>query len=173
MQPESAYTILTLVTLAICAFGAAVRPAGREPLAALLFIVMFTFAMKLIIVSVNAAGYELRPPASMILYPVQDLLCLAVCAWTYMRRYGLWKLALGFGFLGQILSHAAFWASLDTRYGSDTAKLVLYMSVNNSWAFYQLLVLALTGGTHAASWIGDCIASRRSSHQPHLARTGI
>lgn len=169
MSPLMAgYTFLTLAMLALCALAALVRPQAREVLAAALFVVFLTYATKTIVLLVNVAGYNLKPPASFIAYPIQDTVCVIMCAWAYMRHHATWKIVLGLGFMIQIFGHVAFWSSRD---GSVSALLV-YTTINNVLYGYGIVVLLCAGGGHVASWIAALPARGRRHYVRSSLRDG-
>lgn len=145
------YTLLTSVVLGICALGAHVRPQAREVLAAALFIVFLTYAMKTAIALASLFDPELKPPASMVFYPLQDAISVVMCVWAYMRQRATWKLCLLGCFIAQIVGHAVFWGSRD---GSIFA-LYTYTVWNNLGYLLTMLALALAGGKHVGSWVAD------------------
>ncbi len=168
----AAYTLLTVLTLVVCAMAAHVRPQAREVLAAALFVVIFNYAMLVGIEVVNLAGFSLKPPASMILYPVMDAVCVGLCGWSYLRHRTTWKLCLGFGFLAQVIGHVVFWSAWEGSRHAGNAQLFAYIAYGNCWSFYQLLVLGFAGGDHAAHWIVDRAALLNRSNNRRTVRAG-
>lgn len=168
----AAYTLLTLVVIAVSGFAAYVRPQAREVLAAALFIEFMNYSMLIGIEVVNLAGYQLKPPSSMILYPVIDAVCVGMCSWTFLRRHTTWKLCLTFGFLAMLVGHVFFWATWEGSRNGGNAQIFAYILWSNVWGFYQLLVLLFAGGGYAADWIIDRAAISHGGHNRNSVRAG-
>lgn len=105
------------------------------------------------------AFYE--PPEAMQWYPVID--CAAgITVWAaWITRRAWWKMALVMLYVGQCITHTAFWAA----WPSD-GSLLRYLWVNNSLFACQLICVAYPGGRHVAlrtlSWVSD--RARRMDH---------
>lgn len=150
----AAYTLLTLIVLAVCGLAAAVRPQAREVLAAAIFVLLVNYSLMIGIEVLGLAGYPLKPPANMLLYPLADLACVCMIGFSILRQSATWKFALMFGLLALLVGHCAFWSSWEgSRYGSGGRQIYHYVAFCNVWNFYALVVLLLSGGGHVKAWV--------------------
>ena len=141
---STTFTLCTLGTFALAALAGRMTERAVEVYYAAAVVVIFAGFSR-------AVGVFLDPPWSMAFYPLQDVMCAALCFGAYRGSRNWWKAALGLGFVAQCGIHAWFWASGD----DSVSTLRQYILANNVFYAAELAVLFVAGGGHVVGVLRD------------------
>lgn len=136
------YCLATLLMFCICAAARVVSPDAERIARAAAWVVFFTGISRLV-------SYLTDAPWSMVHYPAQDLLLMALSFGWWQVRGELWAWLLGACFLTQLFFHAAFWWVGNSDY------LYAYVLANNIVFIVELSLLSVAGGRHVGVWLRD------------------
>lgn len=136
------YSLATLGMFCVCATARVVTPDAERIARAAAWTVFFTGISRLV-------SYAADAPWSMVHYPAQDLLMMAMAFGWWQVRGELWAWLLGVCFLTQLFLHAAFW------WVGDPGHLYAYVLANNVVFIAELSLLTVAGGRHVGAWLLD------------------
>lgn len=141
------FAVACTVVLGLTFFGAMVRTKGLHPFGAAAFLfVMFWVSRG---VSDQVGG----PPWSMLHYPVQDVILLAMVWHVWGEGRALWKPAVAILLLLELGFHASYWGAwLNGDY--SLATLRHYIFLNNAAFAGVLFALGFAGVDNVARGLG-------------------
>lgn len=135
------YTLATIAMFAVCAFARVLTPDAERVARAAAWMALFTGLSRVIAFFADA-------PWSMVHYPAEDLLLMALALGWWQIRREAWAIILAGLFLSQLFLHALFWFD-------ELSSLRGYIVANNAVFVLELLTLIVAGGGHALGWVRD------------------
>jgi hypothetical protein len=133
----ASFTLATITMLGICWWAGRLTPKAGDVAAIAAIVAAFVAFSRVV------SGF-LDPPISMMFYPLQDALMVAICMAAFVAEREKWKSDLALCFLGQLVLHAWFWL------GNDGSRDLLrsYIASNNYLFAGELVILTVAGGRH-------------------------